>query len=69
MLDIPNITALSIIHEFNFIIACVRAQLLQLCSTFCNPMDLPGFSVHGISLFMEGYEGQKWYGPNRSRRY
>ena len=31
--------------------ACVHAQLLQLCLTLCNPMDLslPGSSVHGIS--------------------
>ena len=29
---------------------CVHAQLLQLCLTFCHPMDcsLPGSSVHGI---------------------
>ena len=29
---------------------CARAKLLQLCLTFCDPMDcsLPGSSVHGI---------------------
>ena len=29
---------------------CIRVKLLQLCLTFCNPMDcsLPGSSVHGI---------------------
>ena len=29
--------------------ACVRAKLLQLCPTLCEPMDysLPGFSVYG----------------------
>ena len=29
---------------------CVCAQSLQLCSTFCDPVDcsLPGSSVHGI---------------------
>ena len=29
---------------------CVRAHLLQLCPTLCNPMDYnpSGFSVHGI---------------------
>ena len=28
----------------------IHAQLLQLCLTFCDPIDcsLPGFSVHGI---------------------
>ena len=28
----------------------MRAQLLQSCPTFCDPMDCspPGFSVHGI---------------------
>lgn len=54
MLNIPNITALSIIQKFNFIIACMPAELLLLCSNFCNPMDPPGSSIHGISLFMEG---------------
>ena len=31
--------------------ACVCTQSLQLCPTFCDPMDwsLPGPSVHGIS--------------------
>ena len=31
-------------------ITCVRAKLLQLCPTFCNPMDCgpPGSSVNGI---------------------
>ena len=30
--------------------ACMRAQLLQLCPTLCDPRDCspPGFSVHGI---------------------
>ena len=30
--------------------ACVHVQLLQSCSTFCDPMDCspPGSSVHGI---------------------
>ena len=30
--------------------ACMRAQLLQLCLTLCDPMDysLSGSSVHGI---------------------
>ena len=30
--------------------ACMRAQLLQLCLTLCDPRDCspPGFSVHGI---------------------
>ena len=29
---------------------CMRAKLLQLCPTLCDPMDcsLPGSSVHGI---------------------
>ena len=29
---------------------CPHAKLLQLCLTFCDPMDCnpPGFSVHGI---------------------
>ena len=29
---------------------CMRVKLLQLCLTFCNPIDcsLPGSSVHGI---------------------
>lgn len=53
MLNIPNITALSIIQEFNFIIAYMPAQLFLLCSNFCNSMDPPGSSIHGISLFME----------------
>ena len=31
-------------------IACMRAKLLQLCLTLCDPMDHspPGFSIHGI---------------------
>ena len=31
-------------------VPCVHAKSLQLCPTFCKPMDhsLPGFSVHGI---------------------
>ena len=30
--------------------SCMRAKLLQLCLTLCDPMDYspPGFSVHGI---------------------
>jgi len=30
--------------------ACMRAKLPQLCSTFCDPIDRspPGSSVHGI---------------------
>ena len=33
-----------------YILRGMRAKLLQLCSTLCNPMDynLPGLSVHGI---------------------
>ena len=27
---------------------CVRAKSLLMCPTLCNPMDLPGSSVHGI---------------------
>ena len=29
---------------------CVRAELLQLCPTLCDPMECspPGSSVHGI---------------------
>ena len=38
--------------------ACMCAKLLQLCSTFCNPMDLspPGSSVHEI-LMQEYWSG------------
>ena len=34
-----------------FIHTCMRAKLLQLCLTLCDPMDcsLPGSSVHGLS--------------------
>ena len=30
--------------------SCVRAELLQLCPTLCNPIDYnpPGSSIHGI---------------------
>ena len=34
----------------NFVCACMRAKLLQLCLTLCNLMNCspPGASVHGI---------------------
>ena len=43
----PNATDLSYSSQH----ACMRAKLLQLCPTLCNPMDhsLPVSSVHGIS--------------------
>jgi len=30
--------------------SCMRAKLLQLCLTLCDPIDYspPGFSIHGI---------------------
>ena len=50
---------------------CVHAQLLQLCLTFCHPMDcsLPGSSVHGIFharmlewVAMPASRGSSWPG-------
>ena len=34
----------------SWLFACVRAPLIQLCLTLCDPMDCspPGSSVHGI---------------------
>ena len=38
-----------LLHNKN-IFECVKVLVIQLCLTFCGPMDssLPGSSVHGI---------------------
>ena len=61
----------------------MQMLVTQSCLTLCDPMDcsLPGSSVHeilqarilewvAIPFSKDGHnKGQKWYGPNRSRRY
>ena len=50
--SIPFDAFLSVGHSLPKRKVAVRAKLLQLCPSFCNPVDSspPGFSVHGILL-------------------
>ena len=49
--EVMGLEAVVLVYPvFSFYLLRVRAKLLQLCPTLCDPMDCspPGFPVHGI---------------------